>query len=211
MHSPFRAQLFFCQSLLLSFAAKTKGLSHGLGRDYHHQKMEDSFSPHQHGVSFYGNHGYANWWWGTRVRSGIGSKETTATWITLYKNTQIITSLSSGGHSQERRSGGGYKDSYSQPGNHEIHSQTVHCNTNKEILTRRPWPPCQIITVTLVRNYLKHSTCCGKVTKTPTGRLRWEVMPAVTCAGSGSKSANWQTQEKDFSVLVLSSSKTEMR
>lgn len=143
MRSPFRAQLFFCESLLLSLAAKTKGLSHGLGRDYPRQKMEDSFSPHQNGGSFYGNHGDANWRWGTRVRSGIGSKETTATWITLYKNTRINTGLGRGGHSQEMRSGEGYKDSYSQPGNHEIHSQTALWDTNKETLTRRPWPPCQ--------------------------------------------------------------------
>lgn len=135
MCSPFRAQLFFCQSLLLSLAAKTKSLSHGLERDYHHQKMEDSFSPHQNGGSFYGNHGDANWWWGTRERSGIGSKETTVTWITLYRNTRIITSLSRGGHSQEMKSGEGYKDSYSQPGNHEIHSQTVLWDNNKETLT----------------------------------------------------------------------------
>lgn len=135
--------------------------------------------------SFYGNHGEANCWWCTRVTSPTGSKQTTTTWITLYKN-------HSNYHQPEPWS--------LQPGN-EVWGRLQRFRKP----ARQWWDPQPdgppghqqgdpdlpvSIHGTLVHNHLKHSPCCGKVMRTSTGRLRWEVPPALTWVKSG-RSGYW--------------------
>lgn len=151
--------------------------------------------------SFYGNHGEANCWWCTRVTSPTGSKQTTTTWITLYKN-------HSNYHQPEPWS--------LQPGNEVWGRLQRFRKPAKQWWDPQPdGPPGHqqgdpdlpvSLHGTLVHNHLKHSPLLWE------GNEDVNRQAEVEGATSSDLSKKWEkwvltkTLEKDFFVSALSSS-----